>query len=93
MRIVGDILPICVKVRGQTQLLVSSVLSFLQPLLESGLGESTLRGYVVAICKCNGFIEGFTVSSQALVSHFLKVPVGCAPHISKLVPAWDLCIV
>lgn len=63
------------------------VLSFLQFLLESALGESTLRGYVAATSECHKLIDGFTVISQALVSLFPKGAIGgCAPHI----PVWFL---
>ncbi len=48
------------------------VLLFLQSLLDGGLAESTLRGYVAAISDCHIPVEGWTMGSQPLVGQFLK---------------------
>ncbi len=48
------------------------VLLFLQSLLDRGLAESTLRGYVAAISDRHIPVEGWTMGSQPLVGQFLN---------------------
>lgn len=51
---------------------VDSLLSFLQFLLETGLTESTLRGYVVAVSDHHMGYGGYSIGFQPLVKRFLK---------------------
>ncbi len=51
---------------------VDSILSFLQFLLETGVTESTLRGYVAAISDRHEGYGGNTVGFQPLVRRYLK---------------------
>ena len=69
------------------------VLLFLQSLLEGGLSESTLRGYVAAISDRHIPIEGRSVGSQPLIGQFLKGARSIRPSRSPMVPSWDLQLV
>lgn len=66
---------------------------FLQSLLERGLTESTLRGYVAAISGRHIPVEGGTMGSQPLISQFLKGARRIRPPRSPMVPSWDLQLV
>ena len=69
------------------------VLLFLQSLLEGGLSESTLRGYVAAISDRHIPIEGRSVGSQPLICQFLTGARRIRPSRSPMVPSWDLQLV
>lgn len=72
---------------------VESVLSFFQFLLETGLTESTLRGYVAAISDCHMGYGGNTVGIHPLIKCFLKGACRLCPSRAQLIPSWDLGIV
>ncbi|KAK0139907.1 hypothetical protein N1851_023183 [Merluccius polli] len=59
-------------------------------LLEVGLGESTLRGYVAAISDGHEALNGLSIGSQPLVSQFLRGAWRLRPSRSCMVPSWDL---
>lgn len=69
------------------------VLQFLQSLLDRGLTESTLRGYVAAISDRHIPIHGGTMGSQPLIGQFLKGARRLRPSRSLMVPSWDLQLV
>ncbi len=72
---------------------VDSILLFLQFLLETGVTESTLRGYVAAISDRHEGYGGKTVGFQPLIRHYLKGARRLSPSRARLIPSWDLGIV
>ncbi len=72
---------------------VDSILLFLQFLLETGVTESTLRGYVAAISDRHEGYGGNTVEFQPLIKHYLKGARRLSPSRAQLIPSWDLGIV
>ncbi len=67
-----------------------SILSFLQFLLETGVTESTSRGYVAAISDRQEGYRGNTVGFQPLIRHYLKGARRLRPSRARLIPTWDL---
>ncbi len=72
---------------------VDSILLFLQFLLETGVTESTLRGYVAAISDRHEGYGGNTFGFQPLIRHYLKGARRLSPSRARLIPSWDLGIV
>ncbi len=72
---------------------VDSIMLFLQYLLETGITESTLRGYVAAISDRHEGYVGNTVGFQPLIRHYLKGARRLSPSRAWLIPSWDLGIV
>ncbi len=72
---------------------VDSILLFLQFLLETGVTESTLRGYVAAISVHHEGYVGNTVGFQPLIRHYLKGARRLSPSRARLIPSWNLGIV
>ncbi len=72
---------------------VDSILSFFQFLLETGVTESTLRGYVAAIYDRHEGYIGNTVGFQPIIRHYLKGARKLSPSRARLIPSWDLGIV
>ncbi len=72
---------------------VDSILLFLQFLLETGVTESTLRGYVAAISDRHERYGGNTVGFEPLIRHYLKGARRLSPSRARLIPSWDLGIV
>ncbi len=76
--------------------LVDSILSFLQFLLETGVTESTLRGYVASISDQHLRHDGYggnTVGFQPLIRRYLKGDRRLCPSQTRLIPSWDPVVV
>lgn len=72
---------------------VTTILSFLQELLDKGKAFSTIKVYLAAISACHvGFVDG-PVSHHPLVCRFMKGARRLHPVSKPLVPTWDLSLV
>ena len=72
---------------------VTTVLEFLQSLLDSGRSHSTLRVYVAAISSLHDRVDSATVGCHRLVSLFLRGALRLRPPTAMRSPAWDLPLV
>lgn len=72
---------------------VSSVLEFLQSLLDGGRSPSTLKVYVAAISCHHSGVDGRTMGSHNLVSLFLRGARRLRPPSVLRAPVWDLPLV
>ncbi|XP_025766655.1 uncharacterized protein LOC112848041 [Oreochromis niloticus] len=72
---------------------MTTILSFLQELLDKGKAFSTIKVYLAAISACHvGFVDG-PVSHHPLVRYFMKGAQQLHPVSKPLVPTWDLSLV
>lgn len=72
---------------------VSTILDFLQSLLDKGRMPATLKVYVAAISCRHSRVDNVTVGSHPLVSLFLRGARRLRPPIIPRAPAWDLPLV
>ena len=78
---------------GTAQCTGSTVLEFLQSLLDSGQSHSTLRVYVAAISSLHDRVDSATVGCHRLVSLFLRGALRLRPPTAMRSPVWDLPLV
>lgn len=72
---------------------VSTILEFLQSLLDVGRSPSTLKVYVAAISCHHEKVDNATVGSHKMVSLFLRGACRlCSPMVPRA-PVWDLPLV
>ncbi|KAK0139969.1 hypothetical protein N1851_023132 [Merluccius polli] len=69
------------------------ILDFLQSRLDDGLAPSTIKVYIAAISARHNRVDGVTVGSNTLVSHFLKGAQRLRPPQRSPRASWDLPLV
>lgn len=69
------------------------ILSCLLHLKQQGLLVSSIRVHLAAISAFHPAVNGRSVFSKSLCSHFLKGLDGLYPQVWQLIPPWDLTLV
>lgn len=72
---------------------ISTILSFLQDLIDRGRAFSTIKVFLAAISACHVGIGGKSVGQHPLVVRFMKGARRSLPVSKPLAPSWDLSMV
>ena len=72
---------------------MSTILSFLQGLLNDGQSPQSLKGYLATLAACHTGADGRPVGSLPLVMRFMKGARRLRPPSRRFFPKWDLVTV